>query len=66
MTNTIIAIIALGCLGLFLAVVVIWVPQPALIVVCAVSMGMAGYDFYRMLVVAPRQKAAEQMMANKR
>lgn len=66
MINTIIAIIALVCLGLFLAVVVIWVPQPALIAVCTVSMGMAGYDFYRMLVVVPRQKAAEQMMANKR
>lgn len=65
MTNSIIALVALGCLGLFLAVVVIWVPEPALIAVCIVSMAMAGYDFYRMIVLVPRQKAAEEMMAKK-
>jgi hypothetical protein len=43
----IVAPLALICFALSLVVIPIWVPLPDLIVVCAVAILMASYDFAR-------------------
>lgn len=46
----IIASLALLCFAASLAVIPLWVPLPDLIIVCAVAILMAAYDFARPLL----------------
>ncbi|MEM8797925.1 MAG: FeoB-associated Cys-rich membrane protein [Pseudomonadota bacterium] len=55
MIDKFIAILALLMLLTFVSVIIIWVPEPSLIIVCLVVVAMAAYDFYRMLVIEPRK-----------
>lgn len=64
MIDKIIAVIAIASLVLFIAIIAIWVPEPDLIIICAICMAMACFDFYRMLVIVPRKKAAENAKKN--
>lgn len=47
MTDTILSILALAGLAAFLLILAIWVREPDLIVVIAIGLGMAAYDFWR-------------------
>lgn len=60
MVDRIIALIAISSFILFISIVIIWVPEPDLIIISGICMIMAGYDFYRMLVIVPRRKAAQE------
>ena len=46
-TDGILALAAIVGLALYLAVLIWYVPQPALIVVCVVTVLMAAFDFVR-------------------
>lgn len=60
MGDRIIAILALGAFVLFIAVIIIWVKEIDLIVIAGICIAMAGYDFYRMLVLKSRDKAEDK------
>ena len=60
MLDRVIALVALSALLLFMAIIIMWVPEPALIVIVTGCMAMACFDFYRMLVLEPRRKQAER------
>lgn len=59
MIDRIIALIALACFIFAISVIPLWVPEPDLIIIISICLAMAIYDFYRMLVIVPRQKAME-------
>lgn len=64
MIDRIIAVIALGSFILFISLVIIWVPETDLIIITGICMAMAAFDFYRMLVLVPRRKAAAEAEKN--
>lgn len=64
MVDRIFALIALGSFVLFISLVIIWVPEIDLIIISGICMAMAAYDFYRMLVLVPRRKAAAEAEKN--
>jgi hypothetical protein len=47
--DAILAVLSLGCLIAFMAILVSFVARPDLIVVTVVVLLMAAYDFYRLL-----------------
>jgi len=64
MIDRIVALVALGCFVFAISVIPLWVPEPDLIIIVSICVAMAIYDFYRMLVIVPRQKAAEEASKN--
>jgi len=64
MIDRIVALVALGCFVFAVSVIPLWVPELDLIAIIAICLAMAMYDFYRMLVIVPRQKAAEEASKN--
>lgn len=64
MLDRIFALVALGSFVLFISLVIIWVPEIDLIIISSICMAMAAYDFYRMLVLVPRRKAAAEAENN--
>lgn len=57
LVDIILALAALTVLGGFLWVVVSFVPEPSLMVVVAVGVGMAAFDFLREIVRSIRGKS---------
>lgn len=46
--DKILALVSLGLLSVFLGIMIVWVREPDLVIVCLVVFAFAAYDFYRL------------------
>lgn len=55
MTNKIMALLALSAYLVFCAILIIWVPEPDLVIVVCLVGVMICYDFYKALFIDPKK-----------
>lgn len=59
--DSILAVFALAGLACFLGVLIWKVPEPGLVIVCVVGIGLAGYDFFRTLAGNRRRDQRDRL-----